>query len=142
MGAPLGHLTHINPLTLSDSLAVGYSQVIVAKPGKLVILAGQVGWDTKNVLAGDGSFGAQVRKAMDNVSIALSEAGASGKDVVHMKYFIIGLTDERVGELSAALREAALFDYERPPTGTLLGVERLAREELLVEIEAIAVISE
>ena len=138
----MDHLKHVNPSTLSDSLAVGYSQAIVANPGKLVILAGQVGWETDNVLAGDGSFRAPVRKALENVSIALKEAGASGTDVVHMKYFIVGLNDTRVGELSAALREAALFDYERPPTGTLLGVERLARKELLVEIEAIAVLPE
>ena len=107
-----------------------------------MILAGQVGWGSDGILAGDGSFPAQVSQAMKNVSIALQEAGATGKDVVHMKYFIVGLTDERVGELRAAIRETAPFDSERPPTGTLLGVERLAREELLVEIEAIAVIPE
>lgn len=136
----MDHLTHINPPTLSNSLTVGYSQVVVAKPGKLVFVAGQVGWDTNGAMAGDASFAAQVRKALENVGIALKEAGASGDDIVLLKYFIVGLDRDRVAELSAAIRESALFDYDHPPTGTVVGVEKLARGQLLVEIEATAVI--
>lgn len=136
----MDHLTHINPPTLSDSLAVGYSQVVVAKPGKLVFVAGQVGWDTNSEMVGDASFGTQARKAIDNVRVALKEAGATGDDVTHVKYFVVGLTEDRIGELITALGEAKLFDHERPPTGTLVGVEKLAREQLLIEIEVIAVI--
>ena len=134
----MDHLTHINPPTLSDSLAVGYSQVIVANPGKLVFLAGQVGWDATGAMVGDASFCVQARKALNNVRIALEEAGASGDDIVHLKYFVVGCSEDRVTELSAAIREAAIFESEHPPTGTLVGVEKLARNELLIEIEAIA----
>jgi enamine deaminase RidA (YjgF/YER057c/UK114 family) len=133
------HLTHINPPTLSDSLAVGYSQVVKAKPGQLVFVAGQVGWDTKSEIVGDGSFAAQARKALDNVKIALAEGDASGKDIAHIKYFVVGLTEERVGELVSAIGEADLIDPEKPPTGTLIGVEKLARDGLRIEIEAVAV---
>jgi enamine deaminase RidA (YjgF/YER057c/UK114 family) len=136
----LDHLTHINPSTLSDSLSVGYSQVVVAKPGKLVFVAGQVGWDTNSEMVGDASFSTQARKALDNVQIALEEAGASGDDVTHVKYFVVGVTEDRVGELIGAIGETNLFNPNRPPTGTLLGVDKLAREQLLVEIEVIAVI--
>lgn len=133
----MNHLTHINPPTLSDSLAVGYSQVIVAKPGKLVFIAGQVGWDADGVMA--DSFASQAHKALENIKIALKEAGASGDHLVQLKYFIVGLTRDRVGELSSAIKEANLFDYAHPPTGAVVGVEKLAREEFLIEIEAIAV---
>tara|TARA_B110000438_G_scaffold285468_1_gene315589 strand:- start:2571 stop:2987 length:417 start_codon:yes stop_codon:yes gene_type:complete len=136
----LDHLTHINPAMLANSLAAGYSQVIVANSGKQVFLAGQVGWDVNGALAGDGSFAAQAAKALDNVRIALEEAGASGEDIVHIKYFVVGCNEGRVSELSTAIREAAIFNFEHPPTGTLLGVECLARDNLLIEIEAIAVI--
>jgi enamine deaminase RidA (YjgF/YER057c/UK114 family) len=136
----LDHLTHINPPTLSDSLAVGYSQVIVAKPGRLVFVAGQVGWDENSEMVGDASFPAQARKAIDNVRVALNEAGATGNDVTHVKYFVVGLTEDRVGELIEALSETKVFNHERPPTGTLIGVEKLARDALLIEIEVIAVI--
>ncbi|MBT4740490.1 MAG: RidA family protein, partial [Rhodospirillaceae bacterium] len=70
----MDHLTHINPPTLSDSLAVGYSQVVVAEPGKMVFVAGQVGWDTNSEMVGDASFCTQARKAIGNVRIALEEA--------------------------------------------------------------------
>jgi len=136
----LDHLTHINPPTLSDSLAVGYSQVIVAKLGRLVFVAGQVGWDENSEMVGDASFPAQARKAIDNVRVALNEAGATGDDVTHVKYFVVGLTEDRVGELIEALGETKVFNHERPPTGTLIGVEKLARDALLIEIEVIAVI--
>ena len=136
----MDHLTHMNPPTLSDSLAVGYSQVVVAEPGKMVFVAGQVGWDTNSEMVGDASFCTQARKAIGNVRIALEEAGATGNDVTLVKYFVVGLTEERIGELIAALGEAKIFDHERPPTGTLVGVEKLAREQLLIEIEVIAVI--
>lgn len=134
----MNHLTHINPPTLSDSLAVGYSQVIVAKPGKLVFVAGQVGWDADGTMA--VPFADQAAKALENVKIALKEAGASGNDLVQLKYFLVGLTRERVGDLSAAIKDSNLFDYAHPPTGAVVGVEKLARDEFLIEIEAIAVI--
>lgn len=136
----MDHLRHINPSSLSDSLAVGYSQVIVAKPGKLVFIAGQVGWDEKGIMVGDTSFSVQASKALENVKIALSEAEATGSDLVQLKYFIVGLTRDRVENLSAAIKASNLFDYERPPTGAVVGVEKLARDEFLIEIEAIAVI--
>lgn len=134
----MDHLTHINPPSLSDSLAVGYSQVIIAKPGQLVFVAGQVGWDANGKMA--NTFADQASKALSNVKIALKEAGASGNDLVQLKYFIVGLTRDRVGELSAAIKGADLIDYAHPPTGAVVGVEKLARDEFLIEIEAIAVI--
>lgn len=134
----MDHLSHINPPTLSDSLTVGYSQVIVAKPGKLVFIAGQVGWDADGTMA--ASFADQASKALENVKIGLKEAGAACKDLVQLKYFIVGLTRDRVGELSAAIKDSQLVDYAKPPTGAVVGVEKLAREEFLIEIEAIAVI--
>lgn len=137
----MNHLTHVNPPSLSDSLAVGYSQAVRARPGELVFLAGQVGWDAEGKLAGDGSFSAQAAKALQNVALALAASGAGPNDVTHIKYFVVGCTEERVAELSKAIREAGLFSPERPPTGTLIGVDKLARDELLVEIEAIAVIA-
>lgn len=138
----MDHLTHINPSTLSDSLSIGYSQVIVANPGKLVFIAGQVGWDTEGNMAGDDSFSEQAIKALDNVKIALREAGASGDDIVQLKYFIVGLTRDRIDALSAAIKASNLFSFDTPPTGAVVGVEKLGREEFLIEIEAIAAIPE
>lgn len=138
----MDHLTHINPDSLSDSLAVGYSQVIVAQPGKMVFIAGQVGWDASGTMVSIDSFAKQAAQALENVKIALREAGSSGADLVQLKYFVVGLTRDRVGELSAAIKASDLFNYDHPPTGAVVGVEKLAREEFLIEIEAVAVMAD
>lgn len=57
-----------------------------------------------------------------------------------MKYFVVGVTEDRIGELIGGTREAKLFNPDRPPTGTLLGVNKLTRGQLLAENELIAAI--
>ena len=129
------HLTHINPPSLTDSLAVGYSQIVVAK-GRTVFIAGQVGWDAKGQMA--SPFEAEVRQALENVRTALKEAGASTADVANVRYYLVGLTRERVGALSQALRELKMWDPKAPPAGTLVGVSALSRPEFNIEIEVYA----
>lgn len=130
-------LQHINPPTLSNSLAVGYSQVVTGH-GRVVFVAGQVGWDAQGVMA--TSFEAEVRQALENVRTALKEAGAGTEDVAAIRYYIVGLTRERVGVLSAALRDLSMWNWQKPPAGTVVGVQALARPEFNIEIEAYAII--
>lgn len=134
------HFDAINPATLANGLSVGYSQVTLAQPGRLVFMSGQVGWDTDKRIVGDGSFATQTAKALDNVRLALQAAGATPKDVVLIRYYIVGLNRERVETMASIVRESHMWDPDNPPVGTVLGVEKLAFEELLIEIEAIAVL--
>lgn len=71
-------LRHINPPTLTNSLVVGYSQVVAAR-GQMVFIAGQVGWDATGKMA--TGFDAEVRQALENVKLALAAAGATTKHV-------------------------------------------------------------
>jgi enamine deaminase RidA (YjgF/YER057c/UK114 family) len=130
-------LQHINPPTLTNSLAVGYSQVVVGQ-GRVVFVAGQVGWNAHGVMA--APFEAEARQALENVRTALKEAGATTGDVAAIRYYIVGLTRERVGALSAALRELGMWDWQKPPAGTVVGVQALARPEFNIEIEAYAIL--
>ncbi|MDX2225157.1 MAG: RidA family protein [Rhodospirillaceae bacterium] len=130
-------LRHINPPTLTNSLAVGYSQVVVGN-GRLVFVAGQVGWNAQGVMA--TTFEAEVRQALENVRAALKAAGAGTDDVASIRYYIVGLTRERVGALSVALRELGMWNWQKPPAGTVVGVQTLARPEFNIEIEAYAII--
>ena len=134
------HIEAINPLTLADGLSVGYSQVTVAKSGRLIFLSGQVGWDTEKKIVGDGSFATQTAKALENVRLALDAAGATPRDVALVRYYIVGLTRERVETMASLVRDSRMWDPESPPVGTVLGVEKLAFDELLIEVEAIAVV--
>ncbi|MBM3514328.1 MAG: RidA family protein [Alphaproteobacteria bacterium] len=130
-------LRHINPPTLTNSLVVGYSQVVAAR-GQMVFIAGQVGWDATGKMA--TGFDAEVRQALENVKLALAAAGATTKHVTQVRYFLVGLTRERIETLSKALRDVSMWDWTKPPAGTLVGVEKLARPEFNIEIELMAVI--
>lgn len=130
-------LRHINPPTLTNSLVVGYSLVVAAR-GQMVFIAGQVGWDATGKMA--TGFDAEVRQALENVKLALAAAGATTKHVTQVRYFLVGLTRERIETLSKALRDVSMWDWTKPPAGTLVGVEKLARPEFNIEIELMAVI--
>src|SRR5579864_381408 len=58
----------------------GYTHVVVTEPHKLVYISGQVAWDAKGEIVGKGDFRAQVTKALENLKLALSAAGATMED--------------------------------------------------------------
>jgi len=76
------NLRFSNPKTLAKP--PGYSYVVEATgPNRLIFIAGQLGLDMENKLVGaPGDFGAQAEKAIDNLKLALADAGATLKDVV------------------------------------------------------------
>src|ERR687883_35475 len=113
----------------------GYSQVVDAPAGRIVYLSGQVPLDAAGRLVGEGDFAAQVRQVFENLTAALAAADASWNDVVKLDYFV-----RDVGEIAAlrAIRDEYV-NTEQPPASTLVEVSRLFRDDVLVEIEAVAV---
>jgi 2-iminobutanoate/2-iminopropanoate deaminase len=127
----------LNPGGLSKP--PGYTHVVVARPGKLVFIAGQVANDkTGKVVSGD--FRAQATQVFENLKTALTAAGASFDDVVKINYYVRNYTPE----LRPALREVrdSYVNKEHPPASTLVGVVALANDDYLLEVEAVAVIPE
>jgi reactive intermediate/imine deaminase len=120
-----------------DSLAppFGYSHVVDARPGRLVYVSGQVPLDREGQLVGPGDFEAQARQVFANLSAALDAAGAKWSDVVKVTYFLRDVSN--VVQLRAIRNE--YIDTEHPPASTLVEVSGLFRDDVLVEIEAIAV---
>ena len=128
-----------------------YSQMSITPilpTSKLVTLAGQVGLDSKTNKVADG-FDAQVKLAYVNILNALKAAGATPRDIIHVKHFIVKDTG-RVGvESEEELTRVwghhwmEFMDREgeghRPPD-TVLGVAALATEELLYECEVWAIV--
>lgn len=123
----------IDPEALSPP--AGYSHVVEAPPGRLVYISGQVPIDRNGALVGAGDIEAQTRQVFENLSAALVAAGASWSDVVKLGYFLVD-----VGDLATvrAIRDEYV-DTELPPASTLVEVSRLFREDVLIEVEAIAV---
>jgi reactive intermediate/imine deaminase len=112
----------------------GYSHAVRA--GNTLYIAGQVALDPDGNLVGPGDIEAQVAQVWQNLKSVLAYAGGSVDDIVKITVFT---TDLEYRPAIAAAREA-VFPNGRYPASTFLVVQSLARPELLVEIEAIAVL--
>lgn len=126
----------IAPKELGAPLGM-YSHGMIASPGELVVVAGQVGTGADGVAAAD--VGAQTKQAMLNVRAVLEAAGCFLRDVVRLQTFLT--REDDIPAFMNARRELfpELFPDGVYPPNTLVVVRRLVRAELLVEIEAMAV---
>jgi 2-iminobutanoate/2-iminopropanoate deaminase len=104
--------------------------------GHTIYLSGQVGLDADGNLAG-ADISSQTRKALENVSDILGAAGGTLQDIVHLTLFFTNPAD------SAEYFEVAktLFP-EDPPPATGVVVAALLQPELLIEINAVAVLDQ
>jgi 2-iminobutanoate/2-iminopropanoate deaminase len=100
----------------------------------IVFASGQVAISAEGQLVGEGDFEAQVRQVFENLTTVLEEAGAALASVVKLTVF---LTD--MSNLRAYTRTKAEFFGGEQPASTAVGVTALARPELMVEVEALAV---
>jgi len=126
----------LNPEGLNKP--AGYTHVVVAEPRKLVYVSGQVAWDANGEIVGKGDLRVQVTKALENLKIALAAAGATMEDLIKVNYYVVNLKPDQV----PIIREVRTkyFSAEHPPASTLVGVTALAREDFLIEVEAVAVV--
>ena len=125
-----------NPSTLAKP--PGYSYVVEATgPNRLIFIAGQLGLDLENKLVGEpGDFRAQALKAVDNLKLALADAGATIKDVVKINNYLVDMS--HIGNFREVRDQS--FNMSAPPASTTVAISQLARPGALFEIEAIAVL--
>ena len=131
----------INPPDL-PKWAQAFSQVVtVSNAGLLTIyLSGQVSVDQDNNLVGGDDLSKQADQAFKNLELALASVGATTSDVVKLNIYVKNYRFEDAGKIGDALLKA--FPHENLPASTWLGVQSLAVEGLLIEIDAIAVVAE
>src|SRR5215467_5877815 len=124
----------LNPAGLSKP--VGFTQVVVPPPGKLVYVSGQVPVNASGDIVGKGDLRAQVTQVVENLKIALAAVGATMNDLIKLNYYVVNMKPDQV----PVIREvrAKYLSAEHPPAGTLVGVTALAREDYMIEIEAVA----
>ena len=116
----------------------GYANGVVAS-GRMVAVAGQVGWDPHTAAFESDDLAAQVKQALANVVAVLRQGGAEPRHVVRLTWYI---TDrEAYREQSRAVGEAyrELFGKHYPAM-TLVVVAGLLEPRAKVEIEATAVV--
>lgn len=116
----------------------GYAHVVLVSPGKLAYISGQVSLNAKGEVVGEGDLGAQATQVYANINTALAAVGASFSDVVKLNTYVVNLQPEH----AAIIRKARenLVPPGTPPASTLVGVTALARQEFMIEVEAVAMV--
>lgn len=115
----------------------GYSNGVVAR-GRLVVLAGQVGWDANERIVSD-DLAAQLRQVLLNIRTLLTEAGAGPEHLVRLTWFIADAEDYRgrLREIGEIYREVLGKVY---PPMSVIEVKGFIEPGAKIEIEAMAVI--
>jgi 2-iminobutanoate/2-iminopropanoate deaminase len=131
--------TFMNPPDLPN-WEQSFSQVVVVNSGetKTIYLSGQVSVNQENHIVGTESLEAQAKQAFQNLEKALAAAGATTADVVKLTIYMKRYQPADAAIVSTAFR--SIFPQPQLPASTWLGVQALALEELLIEVDAIAVV--
>lgn len=113
-----------------------FAQIVIADGDKTVYISGQTARDDKSNIVAVGDVRKQAEKVFHNLRVAVEAAGGKMSDVAKITTFVVNLRpDDRVW-----IGEMVKKNFPKPPAHTLVGISALAVPELLIEIEAIAVL--
>jgi 2-iminobutanoate/2-iminopropanoate deaminase len=118
MSEPISHFTH------------------VVRAGNIVFVSGCVASDEHGRTVGGDDATAQARKALENIKACLTAAGATFADVCKVTVFLKNIADRE--KVNVARKE--YFGAHRPAS-TLVEISKFVRDDILVEIEATAVVA-
>ena len=122
-------------LSSSHQRSRSYSPAVITEGGRIIWLAGHLAAEDENGKSLAGDFDGQVRCVFRKLDATLKEANASLADIVTMTIFIIDVANNtRFVELRKEFFEDGSY-----PASTLVTVAALNRSELMVEINAVAI---
>ena len=131
------HAEFLNPPTLCKTH--GWTHVVATSGGRTIHISGQTAVDASGNIVGKGDLKRQTEQTFENLSLALAAAGATWRDVVVTRLYVVKLRAEYV----PIIREvrSRYVSIEHPPASTLVGVSALVGADWLIEIEATAVVA-
>ncbi|WP_306364437.1 RidA family protein [Nocardia sp. CC227C] len=121
---------------------VPYHHVSVATGSRHIHVAGQIARDAEGNPIAPGDLAGQLVQALRNTARGLAGAGATFADVVRLRFFVTGWTPDKYDEFIAGIeRVTDELGIPRPlPPVSAIGVDYLFEPDVLVEVEAYAVL--
>lgn len=120
----------------------GYTyKVDTGAPGKTIYVCGQRPFNANGDLVGAGNLQAQARQVFENLKSALGSVGMSLRDVTQVTYHIKGATGQISPQSSQQISSvgAAYFTQGAPKIADIKSIPKIARDDVLIEVEVIAV---
>lgn len=130
---------YLNPKEIFQSPFFTHT-VSVSGKAKIVYVSGQVSYDRDGFVIGKDDMRAQSEQVFKCLTHNLKAAGASWSDVVKLNGYMVRMNNESIN-LYREVRSRYL-DSKKMPASTLVGVKRLAHDDLLLEVEVIAAVAE
>ena len=124
---------YINPGTLAA--LPGFTHAV--KVGSTVYVSGEVALDSTGQLVGAGDLRTQAAQAFSNLATVLRIAGVTPADVAKLTIYVVNAKPADVDVIRAAAPD--FFPQRNSPAGTIVGVQSLPREGLLIAVDATAV---
>ncbi|MEU6104172.1 RidA family protein [Streptomyces flaveolus] len=121
---------------------VPYHHVAVGTGTKHIHVSGQVARRADGAPVAPGDLAGQVAQALRNTAVGLAGAGATFADVLRLTFYVTRWTPEKTGDFMAGV-EAVAEEIGLPtplPPASLIGVEYLFEPDVLVEVEATAIL--
>lgn len=114
----------------------GFSHVTISAGGPIVFVSGQVAYDGKGQIVGAGDYAAQTRQVMQNLQTALEAANSDLSHILKLTFFVKDISEPAIAAIREARKE--FLNDSRLPASTMVGVAGLAKDALLLEVEAYA----
>ena len=131
----MASIQFLNPDSMGKPIAP-YSNVARVKASEFLFIAGQIGADRDGKVAAD--FEGQCAQVFANIGAALASQGAGFANIVEFTTYLVHSQDIAKFAQYRSREYPRLFGGGHYPTNTLLIVDRLVREEFLIEVSAVA----
>ena len=132
----MSEVTYLNPDTAPPAQGL-YSHAAQVSGGSLIFIAGQLAVGPDGSVTGKGDFAAQFRQVFDNLRILVDAFGASPRDIVKFTTYLVHSQDIDAFMKLRAAYFPQWFGAPPYPPNTLLIVDRLVKEDFVIEVEAV-----